>query len=158
MKLFPSNQGNASCEIFLGRCHQQYYEAPVSEPSRMSADPMRPAQFHRAAFLRHYRRYLSDSGRYLLVRSDESYSSLRASRSYKRGTMDDLDKEIRRLAGKIRALEQMLVEICGVPPLATELAPGLGVACARWLRPAFRHLWRWLVHVSERAIPAPQPD
>ena len=86
-----------------------------------------------AAFLRHYRRYLSDSGRYLLVRSDESYSSLRASRSYKRGTMDDLDKEIRRLAGEIRALEQMLVEVCGgVPPLAPEVAPGLGVACARW--------------------------
>lgn len=48
--------------------------------------------------------------------------------------MDNLDREIRRLASEIQAVEQLLVEGCGLTPVTTAVAAGYGSTWARRVR------------------------
>jgi hypothetical protein len=76
--------------------------------------------------------------------------------------MDDLDREIRRLVGEIEALEQMLVEVCGLTPVTPAVAAGVGPACARRVRAWYQRACLKLAAVAESVVTlrarAPQPD
>ncbi len=76
--------------------------------------------------------------------------------------MDDLDREIRRLATEIRAVEQMLVEVCGLAPVTPAVAAGFGPTWSRKLRSWCQRACRSLAQVPESggrlAVRAPQPD
>jgi hypothetical protein len=75
--------------------------------------------------------------------------------------MDDLGREILRLSGEIRAVEQMLVEVYGIAPVSAA-APGLVVSREHWLGSKLEHiLCRLLVLAASTAMPAvraPRPD
>jgi len=76
--------------------------------------------------------------------------------------MDDLDREIHRLAGEIRAVEEMLVEACGLTPVTPAVAAELGSTWPRRVRSWYQRACRSLTHVTESgdllAVRAPQPD
>jgi len=75
--------------------------------------------------------------------------------------MDNLDREIRRLAREIRAVEQTLVEACGLTPVTTA---GAGYA-SLWggrVRCLCRWVWRAAAELAGSepllAVRVPQPD
>lgn len=76
--------------------------------------------------------------------------------------MDNLDREIRRLASEIRAVEQMLVEVCGMTPVTPAVAAGCGPTWARRVRSLYERACRSLAPVPESggmlAVRPPQPD
>lgn len=76
--------------------------------------------------------------------------------------MDDLNREIRRLAGEIRAVEEMLVEVYGLAPVTPAVAAELGSAWARIWRGLYQRVGRPLASLVESGdmfpVRAPQPD
>ena len=76
--------------------------------------------------------------------------------------MYDLDKEIRRLAGEIRAVEEMLVEVYGLTPVTPAVAAEFGSAWVHRLRALYHSACRPLASFMESgdmlAVRAPQPD
>jgi len=76
--------------------------------------------------------------------------------------MNDLEKEIRRLGGEIRAVEDMLVEAYGLTPVTPAVEAELGSAWARRLRGLYQRAWQPLASLMESGdlfpARAPQPD
>ncbi len=76
--------------------------------------------------------------------------------------MDNLDREIRRLAREIRAVEQLLVEGCGLTPVTTAVAAGYGSAWARRVRAVCQRACWSVARVAGSeamlAVRAPQAD
>lgn len=76
--------------------------------------------------------------------------------------MGDLDREIRRLAGEIRAVEEMLVEVYGLTSVTPVVAADLGSAWVRRLRALYRRARPPLASLTESGdllgVRAPQPD
>ena len=76
--------------------------------------------------------------------------------------MNDLDREIRRLGGEIRSVEDMLVEAYGLTAVTPAVAAELGSTWARRLRALCQRASRPLDWAAELGEPlpvrAPQPD
>ncbi len=76
--------------------------------------------------------------------------------------MGDLDREIRRLAGEIRAVEEVLVEVYGLTPVTPAVAADLGSAWVRRLGALYRRARRPLASFTGSSdlfgVRAPQPD
>ena len=76
--------------------------------------------------------------------------------------MDDLDKQICRLASEIQAVEQMLVEAYGLTPVTPAIAKGFGPTWARRLRSWYQRACQPLAPFPKSdgmlAVRAPQPD
>ena len=76
--------------------------------------------------------------------------------------MGNLDREIRRLAQEIRAVEEMLVEAYGLAPVAPATVAERGSAWTRRWRALCQRVYESLVSVAESGdiFPgrAPQPD
>lgn len=75
--------------------------------------------------------------------------------------MEDLDKQIRQLAGEIQAVEQMLVEAYGLTPVTPQIATGFDPTWAARLRSWYQRACQPLTLFPERgmlAARAPQPD
>jgi len=76
--------------------------------------------------------------------------------------MDDLDKQIRRLASEIQSVEQMLVEAYGLTPVTPDIATRSGPTWAGKLRSWYQRACQPLTLFPERggvfAVRAPQPD
>ncbi len=76
--------------------------------------------------------------------------------------MDDLDREIRRLASEIRAVEQLLVEGCGLTPVTTAVAEGYVSTWARRVRSACQRACWSVARVAGSdamlAVRAPRAD
>jgi len=76
--------------------------------------------------------------------------------------VDNLDREIRRLASEIRAVEQMLVEVCGLTPVTTAVAAGYASTWARRVRSLCQRACRSVAQVAGSdamlAVRTPQPD
>jgi len=76
--------------------------------------------------------------------------------------MKNLDTEIRRLAGELRAVEQMLVEACGLTPVIGHGATACVMAGTGWMRSwsqrAYQRLARLRASEAMLAVHTPQPD
>jgi len=76
--------------------------------------------------------------------------------------MVDLEREIRRLAGEIRAVEEMLVEVYGLTPITPAVAADLGSAWVRRLQALYRRIHRPLASLTQSGdifgVHAPPPD
>jgi len=76
--------------------------------------------------------------------------------------MDNLDREIRRLASEIRAVEQLLVEGCGLTPVTSAVAAGYGSTWALRVRSLCQRACWSVARVAGSdamlAVRAPQPD
>jgi len=76
--------------------------------------------------------------------------------------MDNLDREIRRLASEIRAVEQLLIEACGLTPVTPAVAAGYGSSWSRRVRSSYQSVCRSVARAvgSEAMLAArtPQPD
>jgi len=76
--------------------------------------------------------------------------------------MDDLGREIRRLAEEIRHVEEILVEAYGLAPVTPAVAAQLGSAWVRRWRALYRRAHRSLVPTVGSSdmfrVRAPQPD
>ncbi|MFI5108064.1 MAG: hypothetical protein ACHP78_04385 [Terriglobales bacterium] len=76
--------------------------------------------------------------------------------------MDNLDREIRRLASDIRAVEQLLVEGCGLTPVTSAVAAGYGSTWARRVRSLCQRACCWVARAAGSdamlAVRAPQAD
>ena len=76
--------------------------------------------------------------------------------------MDNLDREIRRLASDIRAVEQLLVEGCGLTPVTSAVAAGYGSTWACRVRPSYQRVCRSVARVAgsgaRLAVRTPQAD
>ena len=76
--------------------------------------------------------------------------------------MDNLDREIRRLAGEIRAVEQLLVEVYGLTPVTAAVAARYGSAWACRVRSLYQRACRSVARVAGSdallAVRTPQAD
>lgn len=76
--------------------------------------------------------------------------------------MDNLDREIRRLASEIRAVEQMLVEACGLTPVISGGAAACTSTWAGRVRSLCQRVYRSAAQFAGSeamlAVRVPQPD
>ena len=63
--------------------------------------------------------------------------------------MADLEREIRRLAGKIRAVEEMLVGVYGLTPITSAVAADLGSVWVHKLQALYRRIHRQLASLTQ---------
>lgn len=76
--------------------------------------------------------------------------------------MESLDLEIRRLAREIRAVEQLLIDTCGLVPVDAPAKSRGGYRWLRraggWFRRALHSASRMLGSEANLAVRVPQPD
>jgi len=76
--------------------------------------------------------------------------------------MGNLEREIRSLAGEIRAVEKMLIEAYGLTPVTPAVAADLGSAWVRRLQALYRRIHRPLASLTQSGdifgVHAPPPD